>query len=315
MMNAQQAQSSRATSGGRIIRQILKYKEQYLMISPTVLLILLFGVFPVLYVLFYSFTEFDGFSPPKFVCFYNYLRVFQDQSWWLTVWNTLVLGIGIPLVQIPFALVIAVLLNMKLSGTNFFRAFIFLPNITSTAIMGVVFYFMFASFNGVVNAMLHSVHLIAQPIEWLGNGVLAKLVIVIFQAWYGIGLYMVLFLAALQRIPINVYESATIDGANKIQSFFYITLPLLGKMFQIISALSILNALKLFDSIKALTNGGPGNKTEVMTMYIFRYFFESTGIAQQGYASAVCIVATILVALVTLIYLFGTRKFGEKSLL
>ncbi len=287
--------------------------QAYLMITPTVLLILLFGLYPMLYVLFYSFTNYNGMSTPDFVGLANYSRVLQDSSWWLTVKNTFQIGIVTSLIQVPIALVLALMVSGKLKGTGFFRAILFLPSITSTAIMGIVFYFLFASYNGYVNEIFISMNMIDSPISWLGDGLLAKGVVVAFLSWHDIGFFMLLFLAALQKIPGDVYESAKIDGANVIQTFTKITVPMLGKMFQIISMLSIVNALKLFDSVKALTNGGPGADTEVMTMYIYRYFFENTGIPQQGYASAVSMVATIIVAGVAVIYLILTKKMNYED--
>ncbi|QTQ13842.1 sugar ABC transporter permease [Treponema parvum] len=296
-----------------IIKSLKKHAAQYLMITPTVILVVLFGIYPVIYILYYSFMQYNGFSDPIFIGLYNYLRVFFDTSFWISVKNTLEFGIFIPLVQIPFALFLAALLNKKFKGSGIARAVIFVPNITSTAIMGIVFFLMFASYNGIVNGLLQASHIILKPIEWLGKGILAKLVVVVFCTWSGVGFYMVLFLAALQRIPHDVIESATIDGANSRQIFFKITIPMMGKMFQIISMLSILNTLKLFDSVKALTNGGPGNATDVMTMYIFRYFFENPGTPQHGYASAVSIVTTFIILIVTGVYSYFTRKMKDSE--
>lgn len=293
-----------------VIARMGKCKQQYLMMSPTIIMVLLFGVFPLLYVLYYSFFKYDGFSPAVFVGFRNYLRLFQDGTYWNSVINTLQMGVAIPLIQIPCSLLLAVLLNQRFRGQSLARAIIFVPNITSTAIMAIVFYFMFASYNGIVNGVLIKLGLIDKAIEWFGNGMMAKIVIVLFCTWSGVGFYMVLFLSALQSIPSDVYESAKVDGANKFQTFFKITIPMMGSMLQTITALCIMNALKLFDSVKALTNGGPGNTTEVMTMYIYRYFFETMGTAQQGYASAVSILSTVLVMIITLIYIWATRRMN-----
>jgi raffinose/stachyose/melibiose transport system permease protein len=233
----------------------------------------------------------------------NYLRLLKDDSWKNAIINTVQLGISIPLLQIPLSLFLAVTLNKNLKGTAFFRTFLFLPNITSTAIMGIIFSFMFSSYNGVINGILMNLNLIVRPVEWLGNELTAKLVITLFSTWAGAGFYMVLFLAALQKIPGDIYESAALDGANNRQVFFKITFPLLGPMFRIITMLSILNAMKLFDTIKVLTGGGPGQKTEVMTMFIYRYFFEPTGGAmQQGYASAASITGLAIMTIITIIY-------------
>ncbi len=282
------------------------------MILPTTVLILLLGIYPIIDVLFHSFTNYNGYTKPSFIGLSNYARVLQDKSWWLSVLNTLEIGFVVSIIQIPVALILAVLLNNSIKGRDFFRAIIFMPSITSTAIMGIVFYFVFASYNGVMNGYLQMLHIIQDPISWFGSGFSAKAVIIFFLCWHDIGFFMVLFLGALQKIPKEVYESCKMDGANYAQTLFKITIPLLGKLFQMVSALSIVNALKLFDSIKALTNGGPGSKTEVMTMYIYRYFFENNGMPQQGYASAVSIVATIIVTVITLGYMYSTRKLSYE---
>lgn len=289
-----------------------EYSIAFLMLMPTLILFLLFVAYPVFYVLRTGFFEYDGLSPMKWVGLYNYARVIKDGSWWVSVWNTLQLGIGIPMVQIPLALITAVILNGKIKGRNFFRVFFFLPNITSTAIMGIIFYFMFAAQNGIVNGILIKLHLINLPVEWLGKEYLAKLVIILFSTWAATGFYMVLFLASLQKIPREVYESATIDGANDRQTLFRITIPMLGQMFQIITMLSILNAMKLFDTVKVITGGGPGNKTEVMTMYMFRYYFEAaSGIMQQGYAAAVAVVGLLITGMVAAVYYIFSKRINS----
>lgn len=291
---------------------------EYLMIAPTGVLFIVFGLLPILYILGYSFTEYNGFSDPKWVGFANYWRCFHDFSWWQTVINTVEFGLLVPLLQIPLALIIAVILNGKIRGKNFFRVIFFLPNITSSAVMGIIFYFMFATDNGIINAILKATHLIPANIDWFASEWVAKWIIVLFRLWFGIGFYMVLFLAALQRIPRDIYESAEIDGSNTFVTFIKITLPMLGNLFKVITAFSILDAMKLFDSIKAITNGAPAGKTEVMTMYIYRYFFEGGGggsvVAQEGYASAVSIVATMIVAAVALLYMYFTKnEAGENG--
>lgn len=285
----------------------------YIMITPTMILFTLFCIYPILHVFVVSFFEHDGMSQMKWVGLYNYSRAMKDKSWWATVINTVQLGISIPMFQIPFALIFAVILNGQIKGKSFFRAFLFLPSITSSAIMGIIFYFMFSSYNGIINGLLTSLNLVEAPVEWLGKEFTAKMVITIFATWSGVGFYMVLFLAGLQKIPKDVYESATIDGANKFQTFFKITIPMLGQMMQIICMLSILNAMKLFDTIKALTGGGPGNKTEVMTMYIYRYYFESSGRMQQGYGSAVAMIALIILGIVAALYLRLSKSLGDNN--
>jgi raffinose/stachyose/melibiose transport system permease protein len=278
-----------------------------LMLAPLAVLFLAFNLYPLLSSLFYSFTKYNGISILSFVGFKNYIRLFSDASWWGAVLNTFQFTLMAYAVQVPLSLILAVLVNSKIKGKNFFRTMFFLPNVTSTAVIGIIFFFMFSSYNGIVNGVLQSMSLIDRPIEWLANIWLAKAVIILLNTWSQLGFFMVLFLAAIQKIPAELYESAKIDGANKPSQFKNITLPMLGSMFPVITMMVILNAFQLFDSVKVLTGGGPGNKTTVMALYIYNYFFTSTG-AQQGYASALSVCATVLTAAVGFLYYYLTNK-------
>lgn len=279
----------------------------YGMLLPTLILFGALCIFPIYYTLQMSFFDYSGMGEMKWIGLYNYERILKDESFWRTVKTTLWFTIIIPLIQIPLSLMISVILNGKIKGRDFFRAFYFLPNITSTAIMGIIFYFMFSTHNGIINGLL------GLPIEWLGTPSLARWVIVIFTCWANVGFYVVLFLAGLQKIPADVYESAVLDGASGVQTFFRITIPMLGGYFKTIAMLCILNASKLFDSVKVLTNGGPGGKTEVLSMYIYRYYFEPTGgVAQQGYASAVAMASVVIIVAIAIVFNLATRRLGEE---
>lgn len=291
----------------------VQHVQMFLMLLPMLVLFFLFCVYPLLESIYLSFTKYNGFTEPVFNGFQNYIRLAKDESWWRAVLNTFQLTIMAYVIQIPLSLLLAIFLNSKIKGQNFFRTIIFLPNVTSTAIIGIIFFFMFSSYNGIVNGMLLQTGFIREPIEWLGNAVSAKFIIILLNTWSQVGYLMIMFLAAIQKIPTELYESATLDGASKWQQFKSITLPMLGQMFQVISMLCILNGFQLFDSVKVLTGGGPGKQTSVMALYIYEYFFNSTG-AQQGYASAVSVCATFITAAVGALYFFITsKKFGEKE--
>lgn len=284
----------------------------WLMLAPLLILFALFSFYPLVNSLFYSFTKYNGISNPTFNGFANYIRMFKDASWWGTVLNTFQFTVMAYVIQVPLSLFLAVLVNSKIKGQNFFRTMFFLPNITSTAIVGIIFFFMFSSYNGIINGMLQQFGLISKPVEWLSSVWSAKWIIILLNTWSQLGFFMILFLSAIQKIPNELYESATIDGANKWQQFCNVTFPMLGKMFPVITMMNILNAFQLFDSVKVLTGGGPGNKTSVMALYIYNYFFNSTG-AQQGYASALSVCATFLTAMVGLLYYYFTnRKFADQ---
>ena len=285
--------------------------QMFLMLLPMLILFVLFCVYPLIDSIYLSFTKYNGFTKPAWIGLENYVRLIKDQSWWKAVLNTFQFTLMAYVIQIPLSLLLAVIVNGKIKGKNFFRTIIFLPNITSTAIIGIIFFFMFSSYNGIINGLLLNLGLIQKPVEWLGNVTSAKWVIILLNTWGQVGYLMVLFLAAIQKVPGELYESAKLDGASKWQQFSRITLPMLGQMFQVISMMCILNGFQLFDSVKVLTGGGPGNQTSVMALYIYNYFFTSTG-AQQGYASAVSVCATFITALAgALYYLVTSKKFKE----
>lgn len=285
--------------------------QMFLMLLPMLILFVLFCVYPLIDSIYLSFTKYNGFTKPAWIGLENYVRLIKDQSWWNAVLNTFQFTLMAYVIQIPLSLLLAVIVNGKIKGKNFFRTIIFLPNITSTAIIGIIFFFMFSSYNGIINGLLLNLGLIQKPVEWLGNVTSAKWVIILLNTWGQVGYLMVLFLAAIQKVPGELYESAKLDGASKWQQFSRITLPMLGQMFQVISMMCILNGFQLFDSVKVLTGGGPGNQTSVMALYIYNYFFTSTG-AQQGYASAVSVCATFITALAGALYYFVTsKKFKE----
>lgn len=290
----------------------VKSVQMFLMLLPMLILFFLFCAYPLFDSIYLSFTKYNGFTEPVFIGVSNYIRLFQDGSWWKSVLNTFQLTLMAYIIQIPLSLLLAILVNSKMKGQNFFRTVIFLPNVTSTAIIGIIFFFMFSSYNGIVNGLIQDVGLIKRPIEWLGNTGSAKLIIILLNTWSQVGYLMILFLAAIQKIPTELYESATLDGASSWQQFKSVTLPMLGQMFQVISMMCILNGFQLFDSVKVLTGGGPGNQTSVMALYIYNYFFNSTG-AQQGYASAVSVCATVITAAAGALYfLITSKKFKEN---
>ena len=277
------------------------------MLAPLLIIFILFSVFPLFNAVYLSFTKYDGFTTPSFIGIRNYVRMLSDETWWKSVLNTFQFIVIAYVIQVPLSLFLAVVLSGSKKFTGLFRTVIFLPNITSTAIMGIIFYFMFASYNGIVNSILINIGLINSPISWLGKPTTAKFIIMLLNSWSQIGFFMVLFMAAIQKIPKELYESASIDGANRWQQFKRVTLPMIGNMFPVITMMNILNVFQLFDSVRVLTGGGPGKTTSVMALHIYEYFFTSSG-AQQGYASALSVMATIISAGVGALYFILTSK-------
>ena len=216
--------------------------------------------------------------------------------------------------EIPLSLLLAVLLNKGLKATGFFRVTLFLPAIISTAITGLIFSLMFASFNGIINGMLQDAGIITRPISWFSNKWTAMLVLGLASVWNNYGINMIFFMMALQTVPTELYECAEIDGVTPIKKFFKITLPMIGPTFQAVLLMSIVSSLKMSELILASTNGQPAGKTEVVITYVFKYFFGYDGRnVEVGYASAMAVVTGVILAMVSFIYMKMSNNLGHNT--
>ena len=290
--------------------------QEILMITPMTIGFLLFSVYPIIWVLRWSFFKYNGYSEPVFVGLGNFIRVFsRDPAYWNSLKNTFLIAGMKMIFEIPLALVLAVLLNNKIKGSSFFRVVFFLPSVFSIAVVGLIFSILFGAYNGIVNAILKNIGLITQNISWFSDKGHAMFVIILVSLWTTFGLNMIYFLMGLQNISKSLYECASIDGANEVQQFFYITMPLVAPILQLVLMLSVLGTMKMTDLILVLTNGAPGGSTEVVMTYIFKYFFsygESAAMEVQfGYASSMAVVTAVILGLVTLSYFKVSKKMQD----
>lgn len=289
----------------------------YGMIAPNLVLFLLLSVYPVIWCFRYVFYQYGGLAggSPIFVGFDNFIRLFtKDPIFFVAVKNTFVYAAGKVGLVIPLAFFSALTLNRKnLKGAGFLRATLFMPTIMSSAVMGLVFYLLFNVYNGEINKYLMRLGM-KSPINWLGTDH-AMLTIIIIGIWGGLGNYMIYFLAGLQGIPAEIYESADLDGVNWLQRVWYITLPMLGPVLKMILMLSIVIAFQDMTSIMVITEGGPVNSTMTIFLYAYQFFFPispgSIVTTQFGYGASVTLVSSAIVGIVTVIYLFLARKLDE----
>ncbi len=287
--------------------------QAVLMLAPMLIGFFLFTYVPIFYILRYSFYQSNGFTE-TWIGLENFVRIFtRDLPYWKSLGNAFLLSFGKLAVEIPLALLLAVFLNKALKGTGFFRVMLFLPAIISTAITGLIFSLMFASFNGIINEMLLNIGWIARPISWFSRKWSAMLVLGIASVWNNYGINMIFFLMALQSVPKELYESADIDGISSVRKFFHITLPMIGPTFQVVVLMAIVGSLKMADLILASTNGQPAGQTEVVMTYVFKYFFGYDGrTVSVGFASAMALITGIILALVSLVYLKTSNKLGHS---
>ena len=285
------------------------------MLLPNVIMFLVFTVYPILWALRYMLYDYKGYGEARFVGLDNFVRVFtRDPVFWDSVVNTFVYVGGKLIITLPIAFLIAVMVHKSFRRNGVVQSIIFTPTIMSSAVMALIFYLIFNTYNGSVNKILMSLGLINQNINWLGVKY-AMLTVVIIAAWGGIGNYMVYFIAGLTGISEDIYESARIDGGNETQLLFYITIPMLAPIIKMILMLALVISFMDMQSILVLTEGGPMNATNVMFLYIYQLFFPvtsgSTVLQEFGYGAAVSIGAALIVGGVTLLYLFLARRLDK----
>lgn len=288
--------------------------QAVMMISPMLVGFIVFTYLPILYIIRYCVYNYDGYNKLTFIGLNNFVRIFmRDPAYWESLLNTVVLSAGKLIIEIPLALLFAVLLNKGLKGSGFFRVMLFLPTIISTAIIGLIFSLMFSAYRGVINTMLTDIGLIAAPIDWFGSKWSAMAVLGMASIWCYLGINIIFFLMALQSVPAELYECAKLDGASASRTFFSITIPMIGPIFRIVLLNAIIGSLKVNDLVLASTNGQPGGRTEVVMTYVFKYFFGYSGRrVEVGYASAMAVVTGAFLGIITLIYLKSSNKMTAE---
>ncbi len=276
-----------------------KYKiAGWYFVTPASLLIFLFSFIPMVRAFILSLQSGVG-NNLSFCGIKNYVRLFQDEKFIASLKNVIIyFAFQVP-IMLFIAIILACILNdKKLKFKGLFRTIIFLPCATSLVASALIFKSLFA-LDGLVNVLLVNHHFISQPINWLTHPVWAKVIVIFTITWRWTGYNTVFFLAGLQGIEYSIYEAARIDGASTVQTFFRITLPQLKPVVLLTAIMSTNGTLQLFDEVKNLTGGGPGNATITISQYIYDLSFKYN--PQFGYAAAVSYAILIIVALLSFI--------------
>ncbi len=277
-----------------------------LFLLPALVLFLLFVIYPIFRSVYYSMYDWKGFGPAvDYIGLGNYKKIFSDGVFIKSIKNVLLiitLSLGL---QLPMALVLAVLVGRDLPGRSFFRTVFFLPYVLSEVNTGIMWMLLYNADpeRGFFNAIF--VWLGLQPVAWLADMSVVIYAVFITLTWKYFGFHMLLYLTGLQNIPREIEEAARIDGANAIQNFFYITLPLLGSTIKTSVYMSVLGSIQQFVLIWVMTRGGPVNASETMATYMYRFGFVRF---QLGYGAAVAIIMFILCMIFSLLYQALTRK-------
>ena len=282
--------------GGKKTKHFQKKKWlPYLLVSPYLIFVIVFVVFPVLFCFFLTFNKWNIISPMKFIGVDNYSRLLHDRLFWKAIGNTLkFLLLHIPL-QLAVSLFLAYLLNQKIRAASFFRASFFMPVIVSGVVVTILWQQLFGYDAGLINKLLMSIGI--TKIGWLVNPDVAIYSIAVMATWKNVGLYVILFLVGLQTVPTQYYEAAKMEGATRWQQFYHITLPMINPTIFMVVILSTIGGFSLFIEPYIMTGGGPLNTTLSAVLYIYKQAFQYYNMgysATLGFFYAVMIMTVVI---------------------
>lgn len=283
----------------------------YLFIAPNFIGFVIFILIPVIYSLIVSFTDFNifkGFGASKFVGLKNYINMFLDANFLQALKNNLLYAAVTITSMMGLALFIAPLLNKKVYCSKLLRAMFFLPYITSIVAIAAIWKMIFNPSQGVLNQILRGIGFTQVP-GWIGDLKWAMPSIMIVGTWIGLGYNVVVYMSGLQGIPLELYESARIDGASNAQVFRYITVPLLQSTTFFLLITNTINSFQVFGTVNIMTGGGPGNATSVLAHYMYVNGFKYN---KMGYASAQGWFLLLMIFAITLFQWKIQKKYEES---
>ena len=283
----------------------------YISISPWLMGFLFFGIVPLIVAAYYSLTNFDILSPPRFIGQDNFARVFAKDK---LFWQSLKVTVTFTLVTVPLSTAlsyaIAVLLNQKVKGLSFWRTGFYLPAVVPGLAAAYLFSYVFAHDFGLADSILKTVG-IKNPPNWYGSTEWALPTLMLLHLW-GAGAGLILFLSALQGVPTALYDAAKVDGANAWYRFRHITLPMTSPVILFSLIIGIIGSFQIFTSALIVTNGGPVNSTLFYVLYLYRRGWQQF---QMGYASALAWVLFIIILSLTILVLRTSARwvyYGEE---
>ncbi len=294
----------------RRVQRNASTKEQartaYLMLIPALIILGIFVFYPIVSAGYLSLTSWDGFNPEKpFVGLSNYIRLAEDKEFWNSLLVTVIYASGVSVLSVISGLFFALLLDAPLRGRGIYRTIYFLPVVTSSVAIAIVWKYML-DYSGLINTWLGKIG-ISGP-DWLQNRWLALLALTLLTVWKNLGFNIVLYLTALQSLPKAVFEASEIDGANKFKQVRFIVVPLLRPMTFFVVVQALINSFQAFDLVYVFTEGGPRGGTDVLGMMMYRQAFR---LGDFGYGTAISLVTLVLVLLVTLVQ-WKLKESDEK---
>jgi putative chitobiose transport system permease protein len=278
----------------------------YVFLIPACVVLATFVLYPALKAIYLSFTNFNMIRQAEFVGFANYLNVWRDPFFWAALKNTLLYMVVVVPVLVIAPIFLAALVNKHIPGITFIRAAIYLPVITSLVISGLIWKWVYEE-QGILNYVLLASGLTTDPVAFLTDPANALYSVMAVTIWSGMGYYRVIYLAGLQSIPRHLYEVAEVEGVSAWQQMIHITIPLLRPSIAVVTVMSSIAAMKVFEEVYVMTQGGPMDSTKTLVYYLYESAFSEF---EMGYASAIGVVLFLLTLVFSLINL---RFLREKA--
>ncbi|MGE5224699.1 MAG: carbohydrate ABC transporter permease [Omnitrophica WOR_2 bacterium] len=294
------------------IQILLRKTVPYQFIIIPLVFYFIFFFLPALQSFYLGLFNYDGYSPVKtFVGLENFRKIiFEDKLFTRAITNNVYWTIGSLVLPLSIGLILATLFNTKgLFGRGFFRTMIFMPYVLSMIVVALLWSEIYNPQNGIINRLIEIITGKVSHIAFLGQTNTALISVLVAATWSAVGFYMVIFYAGLQTIPEELYECASLEGANGIQSFIYITLPMLKEVLTVMIVITVIGSFKVFDIIYTMTHGGPLNATEVTAT---RMIAEAFSYSKFGYAAAYSTLIFLVIAIFSAFYLWlNRRQVGE----
>lgn len=276
-------------------------------ILPTLIGFSIFTFGSIIYSFYISLTKWDLLTPARFIGLDNYIKVFNSAQFYNCLKNTIFFVVTLVPSVLVLSMLLAILMNNRTNKylTNLYRSAMFIPSITSTIAISMVWLWILNPDVGIINEVLRAVG-ISDPPRWLQSNLWAKPALVIMRIWQMCGYYMIMFLAGLQTIPASLYEAAEVDGATGLKKLLYITVPMLSNTTFVVAIMLVIESFNIFESIFVMTEGGPNGSTNTLMYYIYNEGFR---MYNMGYASALAWVFFLMILIVTLVqYRFRDEK-------
>lgn len=285
----------------------------YLLMLPAVLIMLIFVYLPVAQNIYLSFFRWSSIDPTmKFIDIQNYTRIFSDKIVATGLTNNVLYSVISVVFQVGLSLLLAAILEAKIikpSVSNMFRNTLFMPAVLAITVVGITWQLIYSPNSGLLNQLLRAVNLDNLAHAWLGEETTAIYAIIAVSQWQWVGYDMILFVVAIQAIPEEMYEAASIDGATFWQKFWNITVPMVKETILVLTTITVIGGFKVFDIIWVMTAGGPNNSSQTLGSYLYRVGFRND---EMGYASALATLLFVITLILTVIQL-RIGKTGSEA--